>query len=127
MKRILFWDITLHSTLKFRRNMSPLSPGLKNKLSLPSAFTLVSCSAYSSTLKMEAIYFSKMLVDFQYTVQRYIPEDSTLCNIKLFMNCTALPNTYLWLGTDRDLSAPINFYLPSPFTSYTLHNSGCES
>jgi hypothetical protein len=34
------------------------------RLCLPSAVTLVSCSAYSSTLKMEAIYSSETSVDF---------------------------------------------------------------
>jgi hypothetical protein len=48
------------------------------KNSLPSALTLTSCSAYSSTLKMEAICSSETLVDFQRTTWRYIPEDSTL-------------------------------------------------
>jgi hypothetical protein len=42
------------------------------------AFTLVSCSANSSTLKMEAIRSSETSVDFQQTTRRYIPEDSTL-------------------------------------------------
>jgi hypothetical protein len=42
--------------------------------------TLVSCSAYFSTLKMEAIYSSETSVDFQRTTRRYIPEDSTLHN-----------------------------------------------
>jgi hypothetical protein len=107
--------------------MSPPSSGSKNKPSLTSAFTLVSCSAYYSTPKTEAICFSKMLVDFQWIAQHYIPEDSTLHNIKLFMNCTALPHTDLWLERDRGLCAPINFYLLTVFTSYTLHNSGCES
>jgi hypothetical protein len=57
----------------------------KNKLSmkpallcLPPAFMLVSCLIYSSNLKMEAIYSSKTLVDFQCTAWCYIPEDSTL-------------------------------------------------
>jgi hypothetical protein len=38
------------------------------------------CSAYSSTMKMEATCSSEMLVDFQQTTCRYIPEDSTLHN-----------------------------------------------
>jgi hypothetical protein len=42
---------------------------------LDSAFTLVSCSAYS-TLKNP----SEMSVDFQRTTWRYIPEDSILHN-----------------------------------------------
>jgi hypothetical protein len=45
---------------------------------LPPAFTLVSCLAYSSTLKMEATCSSKMSVHFQWTTRQHIPEDSTL-------------------------------------------------
>jgi hypothetical protein len=41
---------------------------------------LVSCSAYSSTLKKETICSSETSVDFQRTTRRYIPEDSTLHN-----------------------------------------------
>jgi hypothetical protein len=58
MKSANFWDITLCSLLP--------------------AFTLVSCLAYSSTLKMEAICCSETSVDFQWTTWRYMPEVSTL-------------------------------------------------
>jgi hypothetical protein len=58
----------------FRRNMSPPSIHCLDCL-LPS-FTLVSCSAYSSTLKIEAIYSSKSSVDSQWTTWHYIPEDN---------------------------------------------------
>jgi hypothetical protein len=51
--------------------------GLLSVLLSP-AFTLVSCSAYSSTLKMKAICSSETLVDFQRTTRRYISDDSTL-------------------------------------------------
>jgi hypothetical protein len=44
-------------------------------LSLPPAFTLVSFSTYSETLKMEAMCSSKMSLDFQWTIQRYISGD----------------------------------------------------
>jgi hypothetical protein len=44
---------------------------------LPPAFTLVSCSAYS-TVKTWAICSSETSVDFQRYTRRYIPEDSTL-------------------------------------------------
>jgi hypothetical protein len=47
----------------------------------PLAFTLVSCSAYS-TLKMEVICSSEMSVGFQRTTGRYIPEDNTLQKIR---------------------------------------------
>jgi hypothetical protein len=46
-------------------------------ISLP-AFMLVSCSAYSSTLKIEAICSSEASVDIQRITWRYIPQDSTL-------------------------------------------------
>jgi hypothetical protein len=36
--------------------------------------------AYSSTLKMEAIYSSEASVNFQRTTRRYIPENVTLHN-----------------------------------------------
>jgi hypothetical protein len=45
-------------------------------LNLPPVFTLVSCSAYSSKLKMDGIYFSETSVDFQKTTPSYIPEYS---------------------------------------------------
>jgi hypothetical protein len=45
---------------------------------------LVSCSDYSLTLKMEAMCSSEMSVDFQQTVRRYAPEDSTLHVIFMF-------------------------------------------
>jgi hypothetical protein len=50
------------------------------ELCLQPAFPLVSCSAYSSTLKMDAKYSSEKSVVFQRTTLRYIPEDSTLHN-----------------------------------------------
>jgi hypothetical protein len=48
-------------------------------LDFPHAFTLVSCSAYS-TLKIETICSSETSIDFQQTTRRYFPEDSTLHN-----------------------------------------------
>jgi hypothetical protein len=47
-------------------------------LCLSPAFTLASCLAYSSTLKMEATCLSETSVDFQRTTRRYIPEDRIL-------------------------------------------------
>jgi hypothetical protein len=49
---------------------------------LPHALTLVSCAAYSSTLKMEAICSSETS-DFQQTTRLYIPEDRTLQKTKV--------------------------------------------
>jgi hypothetical protein len=45
---------------------------------LPPAFTVVSCSAYSSTLKMETICSSELSVEFQRTTSPYMLEDRTL-------------------------------------------------
>jgi hypothetical protein len=44
------------------------------------AFTLVSRLAYSSTLNMDAMYFSETSVDFQRTTRLYILEGSALHN-----------------------------------------------
>jgi hypothetical protein len=74
-----YWTfLNIVQALKWR----VLSSGfiLVHKLCLPPAFTLVSCSAYSSTLKMEAICSSETSVDFQRTTRRYIPEDSNIYN-----------------------------------------------
>jgi hypothetical protein len=65
MKWSVFWDITSCSLLK-----------VNPELCLPSAFTLLSCSAYS-TLRMEEIYSSETSLDFQRTTRRSIPEDGT--------------------------------------------------
>jgi hypothetical protein len=46
----------------------------------PPAFTLVSCSTYSSTLKMEAICSSETSVNFERTTRHYTPEGSTFHN-----------------------------------------------
>jgi hypothetical protein len=74
-------------------------------LCLPPALTLVSCSVYSSTLKMEAIYSSDTSVEFQRTTSRFIPEGSTLhnhrCeNLKSCILCVeSSPNsTVQWLA-----------------------------
>jgi hypothetical protein len=53
---------------------SSMSWDITQSLCLPFAFTLVSCSAYSSTLKMEATCSSKTSVDFQRNTRRYIPD-----------------------------------------------------
>jgi hypothetical protein len=72
---------SIESQPTFQMNIWPTSSGSKNKASklcLPLAFTMVSFSAYSSTLKMESICCSETLVDFQRIARRYILEVSTL-------------------------------------------------
>jgi hypothetical protein len=68
MKSSIFLDIMPCSPLKVGRRFGGSPP----------AFTLLSCSVYSSTLKMEAICSSETSVDFQRNTQRYIPEDNAL-------------------------------------------------
>jgi hypothetical protein len=95
MKSTVFWDITLCSPLKVNRRFGGtyrlhlqgrrISRAINQQEAVASprlcwstAFTLVSCSAYYSTLNMEAICSSETSVDFQRTTQRYIPEDNIL-------------------------------------------------
>jgi hypothetical protein len=58
-----------------------VNAGGKQGTSSPPAFMLISCSAFSSTLKVEAICYSETLVEFQRTTWRYMPEDNILINI----------------------------------------------
>jgi hypothetical protein len=50
---------------------------------LATCFTLLSCLAYSSTLKMEAKYYSESSADFQWNTWLYIPEDRDLFTFTL--------------------------------------------
>jgi hypothetical protein len=86
-KSTIFWDIMPCSLLKVNRRFGRTYRlhlqgrrirQAREELCLPYAFTVLSCSAYSSTLKMEAICSSETSVGFQRTTWRYIPEDSTL-------------------------------------------------
>jgi hypothetical protein len=74
VKTSIFWDITPCSPFTVNRRFKEHV----GSICLPPAFTLVSCRAYCSNLKMEATCSSKTPVDFQRTTRRYIPEDRTL-------------------------------------------------
>jgi hypothetical protein len=69
------------SQRKLRRNMWPPSSGSEQETSIkqvslfPTCFMLVSCLAYSSTLKREARTYSEPQVDFYQATRRYIPEE----------------------------------------------------
>jgi hypothetical protein len=78
MQRTVFWDIMPCSLLKVNQRFGGIYR--LQVASLPPAFTPVSCLAYFSTLKIQAICSSEMSVDFQWTTQHYIPEDSTVYN-----------------------------------------------
>jgi hypothetical protein len=75
--------------------------GYNAMLCLPPAFALVSCSAYFSTLKMEAICSSETPVDFQRTTRHYIPEDSILIDCCLLFNDVVL--NAAWNGGKRNI------------------------
>jgi hypothetical protein len=96
MKSSIFCDIMLCSSLKVNRRFgATCCPHLEgrrisqarkqreagskqNCYPLATWFVLVSCLAYSSTLKMGATYSSEMSVNFQWTTWHYIPVDRSL-------------------------------------------------
>jgi hypothetical protein len=85
MESSVFWNVTLRSPLKVNRRFGgTYRPHLQGRIipavSLPPAFTLVSCFACYSTLNMQSTCSSEKSVDFQRTKRRYIPEDRTLHN-----------------------------------------------
>jgi hypothetical protein len=80
----------------------------------PPAFTLVSYSAQSSILKMEAIFSSERSVDFQMTTWRYIPED------KVLFITTAVRNSNL---TEIFFSLMGIFTLPSTLSPVIYQNT----
>jgi hypothetical protein len=77
---------------------------------LPPAFMLVSCFAYYSTLKMEETCSSEMLVDFQRTTRRYIPQDRTF-QTNSFVLSTSQAHIQL------PIRAPTRDYATSAFVS----------
>jgi hypothetical protein len=75
----VFWDIMQWSPLRANRRFGG-TYHLYLLLCLPPAFTLVSCLAYFSTLKIETICSFETSVGSQWTTWRYIPEDGTFHN-----------------------------------------------
>jgi hypothetical protein len=63
-KSIIFWDIMPYSSLKVNRRF-----GGTTEICLPPGFMLISCSSYSSTMKMEVIYSTETSVNFQRTTR----------------------------------------------------------
>jgi hypothetical protein len=62
---------------------------------LPSAFTLVSCSANSSNLKMEAMCYFETSIDFQRTARRYSTVHNHCCkNLKSYITSLCLHKKY---------------------------------
>jgi hypothetical protein len=92
MKSTIFWDTTLCSPLKVSRRFGGsyhlhflgrrISRARNQGLCLPPAFTLVSCAAYSSTQKMEAICSPNRRLTFN-GLHGAISKKIVLFNIKL--------------------------------------------
>jgi hypothetical protein len=73
------------ATRKYVKSESFKSKGYTKKQGLlASCFKLASCWAYSSILKMWAIWSSETSVEFQRTTRRHIPEDRTLQYTEIF-------------------------------------------
>jgi hypothetical protein len=70
----------------------------------PPAFTLLSCSAYS-TLEMEAICSSETSADFQRTTRLYIPTDSTIHISTYFASISRSPSSKYRLKTGTEALA----------------------
>jgi hypothetical protein len=98
LKSTIFWDITPCSPLKVNRR-----------------FGGTSRSSSDSTLKMEAICFSEMLVDFQQTTRRYIPEDSIHHNHR----CENLKSYILF--ESYEIQSVVNLHLNNAYTERSLH------
>jgi hypothetical protein len=83
-KSYIFWDITPCSPLNANQSSGgtcrPHLQGRRISQASRACFTLDSCLGYSSTLTMEATFFSETSVDVQRTTCHYIPEDKTLHN-----------------------------------------------
>jgi hypothetical protein len=91
------------------------------RLCLQPVFTLVSCSAYSSDLKMEATCSFETSVGFQRTTRRDIPEDRNLHELFVCFSKTLVKT---WGETRCIVSSPILHDSPfgwlasrSPWTS----------
>jgi hypothetical protein len=70
----IFWNTEACSVVKFNRRLGRTYLYVLDHL-LAACFMLVSCLSYSSTLKMEATYFSETSVNFYRTILHYIVVD----------------------------------------------------
>jgi hypothetical protein len=79
---------------------------------LPPAFKLLSCSAYSSTLKRKAITSSETSVDYERTIRCYTPEDITLL-YSMFQKSDTIWFRVAGQGQDsQGLSNTLNMFFP---------------
>jgi hypothetical protein len=74
----VFWDITPYSPMKVNQDFREMYRfHLQGRTLLSTCFTLVSCLAYFSTLKMEAKCSSETSVDFKRITRCCTPENKT--------------------------------------------------
>jgi hypothetical protein len=90
-----------------------------SKTCLPPSFTLVSCSAYSSTPKTEATDSSETSIDLQRDIWRYIPGDRTICVIP------SLPSLILPCDETSWISATAIRFLTYIMAVLTIKNKDC--
>jgi hypothetical protein len=96
MKNSIFWDIMQCNPLTVNRHfggtccfhLQGQRISQARKQALPATcFMLVSCLAYSFTLKMEVTCPSEVSVDFQQTAWHYITKDRTFQVFNEFPKC----------------------------------------
>jgi hypothetical protein len=122
------WYITQFSPLKVNRGFGGsyrlhLQCWRISLASLPSAFTLASCSAYSSTPKMNTICSSETSIDCQRATRCYILEDITLRNYR----CETLKSYVLILSREQLIVQQIKYEtVESSCASSWLHVGGAE-
>jgi hypothetical protein len=104
MKCSIFWDIMPCSPLKVNRRFEE-----HVAFWFPPAFTLVSCSAYSSTLKMEACS-SETSAEFQRTTRCYILEDKIICMSLLKLAAASHNQTSVHYGQQCELDTWCTVY-----------------
>jgi hypothetical protein len=77
-----------------RQEVPKVSKGIRlaSRASMPSAFTLLSCPAYSSTPMMEEIFSSETLVGFQRTIST-IHNSSAICHVHIGNRIYWAPNS----------------------------------
>jgi hypothetical protein len=80
LKSTIFWNIMMYSPWKVNRHFEETCclHFQGRRISRGLFATLVSCSAYSFTHKMDAICSSEIFIDFQRTTRRYISQEIVL-------------------------------------------------
>jgi hypothetical protein len=92
MKNSIFRDITPCSPLKVNRRFGETC-----------LIHLVSCLAYSSSMKMKETYPSETSVDFQQNTRHYIPEDRIFHRVYCF-SCGLFSALHIFVLCETDIT-----------------------